>query len=497
MKRFICLLFLIFAIISCCASDISFYGDVMLSRGIEKFVRYQGMEPVTNSLNSFLSKSIVNVINLEGSLSNNEGSTIDSELCFSIQPEMMNLLKKIQVVSLQNNHSLDAGISGYVATIDRLKLLNIKPLGGDDNPTVIRTDQGDVGIIAVTDILNYHSGNKLLLMADNPSVIDKIIELKKKSSAVFVFAHWGRELLPVVTEQMKKYSSDYSKAGADVVVGAHPHVVCPVETINGKPAVYSLGNFLFDQKYPLTKKGAILNCDINEEGILQCYLTICETPVNSFLPNPGSSTELSDQNKLIKRCILPLVRKWSGHFTTSGVDETLELELDPIKKGLWKIVIRAASSRYITATPGMPVKKLQPVDLDDDGVEELMLLQTIYSKFDKEISKRVYIYSFKDGFHALWRGTALSRPLIDAVFVKKGSVRVLAALHSADSFILRDKKCTKRVVTCYRWNGFGFTGINEISVEDNCDKISLNSGGICLSEEGVVKKVISHSEMLF
>jgi len=65
----------------------------------------------------------------------------------------------------------------------------------------------------------------------------------------------------------------------------------------------------------------------------------------------------------------------------------------------------------------MPIRKLQLVDLNGNGINEIMLLQSMYSTFDKETAKRVYIYSFEAGFHALWRGTALSRPLIDAVFV--------------------------------------------------------------------------------
>lgn len=483
--------------INCFASDIAFYGDCLLSRGIEKFVRYQGEEPVQKSIAMFSIRSAINVVNLEGSLSTNDNSNNDSELCFRIKPEVMDLLKNFQVVSLQNNHSLDAGLPGYTNTITKLKVMGIKPLGGDDNPCIVRTDQGNVGIIAVTDVFNNDSNNKMLLMADNPLVIEKIANLKKKCSAVFVFTHWGRELLQVATDRMKNLASDYIHAGADVIVGAHPHVAGPVEIIDGKPVIYSLGNFLFDQKYPITKNGAILNCDINEDGVLKCSLISCETPVNSFLPAPGSGKKLSDQNNMLKTCTLQLSRKWTGKFSDNKIDETLELAPDPLKKGLWKMVIRDVNNRLETVTPGMPIKKLQPVDLDNDGIDELMLIQTIYSKFDKETSKRIYIYSFKSGFHALWRGTALSRPLIDAIFVTTGKKVLLAALHSADSFILRDKKCIRRIVTFYRWNGFGFTGVVEFSVEDNCDKISEIPDGIRLSSGGITKRVILRSEMLF
>jgi hypothetical protein len=117
--------------------------------------------------------------------------------------------------------------------------------------------------------------------------------------------------------------------------------------------------------------------------------------------------------------------------------------------------------------------------------------------FDKETAKRVFIYSFDAGFHALWRGTALSRPLIDAVFVPVENSRpVLVALHSADSFLLRDPKCKNRIITIYKWNGFGFTGIKDIKTEDDCDGISCISGEVHIIKAGIIKSVFAVKQLV-
>ena len=144
----------------------------------------------------------------------------------------------------------------------------------------------------------------------------------------------------------------------------------------------------------------------------------------------------------------------------------------------------------------MPIRKLQLVDLNGNGINEIMLLQSMYSTFDKETAKRVYIYSFEAGFHALWRGTALSRPLIDAVFVPiKNNRPLLVALHSADSFMLRDPTCKRRIITVYKWNGFGFTGIKDIKTETECDGISYILGEVHIVKKGILTSVISAEQL--
>jgi hypothetical protein len=120
------------------------------------------------------------------------------------------------------------------------------------------------------------------------------------------------------------------------------------------------------------------------------------------------------------------------------------------------------TGRREARTPPMPIRKVQPVDLNNDGIREVMLIQEIYSSLDREVAKRVYLYSFAGSFHALWRGSALSRPLLDAAFIGRRKKKpVLVALHRDETFLKRKPKSDRRIVMEYRWNGFGFSGSHE------------------------------------
>jgi poly-gamma-glutamate synthesis protein (capsule biosynthesis protein) len=478
------------------AGDILFYGDVMLSRGIERYVEAQGAAPITRSFSPFLSQCGVNVVNLEGCVASEVCRGADTTLCFRIQPRLLSLFSGFNVVSLENNHAFDAGLKAAQRTAQALGSMNIIALSCKSNSTIVKTDQGNVAIVAATDVLNDTACRANLVMADSPGLVEQIRRLKETCGVVIVYVHWGRELLAVATERMRQIASSYVDAGADVVVGTHPHVTGPVDVIKGKPIVYSLGNFFFDQKYPDTKKGALLSCTISDNGVLCCRLSACETQMNSFVPFPAPASRFDKENEQLSSCATPVTRTWTGVFTRDGREKCLRLQADKKFKGLWKMEILDSKSMKLEAqTPAMPIRKLQPVNLSSGRTQQIMLIQSMYSKFDKETAQRLYIYSFDKGFHALWRGTALSRPLIDAVFSMAGDSVRLVALHSSDSFLLRDNTCTGRIVAIYRWNGFGFTGVKEIKIENGCNALTLVPGGIRVSANGITKRMLTAAEV--
>jgi poly-gamma-glutamate synthesis protein (capsule biosynthesis protein) len=87
----------------------------------------------------------------------------------------------------------------------------------------------------------------------------------------------------------------------------------------------------------------------------------------------------------------------------------------------------------------------------------LLSLESHTSSIDDEVGLRPYVYAVgPHGLIARWRGSALAWPLIDAVESKDG---VLCALHRGDSFLLPDPATTTTRIAAYRWNGFGFAGI--------------------------------------
>jgi poly-gamma-glutamate synthesis protein (capsule biosynthesis protein) len=487
-----CMLLLIFPS-NLQAQGLRFYGDLLLARGVEKFVAAQGGEPVSRSLAPFLRRDAINVVNLEGAVGGAAGCIPGHTPCFATRKELLDLLNGFDIVSLENNHSLDLGEKGLRTAGRELKKRNIVPLYGKGFSTIVASDNGNIAVVAVTDVVNAAADRNHLAMADSAEVLQEIRRLKKRSTAVAVYVHWGRELLPVATERMQELARKYAAAGADVVVGTHPHVTGAAACVEGKPVVWSLGNFLFDQKYETTKRGALLDCTIGDDDKLRCTLVGHETALTSYLPQPSSADAYRLENTVLAACTPTVARTWTGKFSKKDKREKkLVLKKSGRANSLSFLELYdLASGRREAKTPSMPIRKMQPVDLNGDGIREIMLLQDIYSPFDRETAKRVYLYSLDGGFHALWRGSALSRPLLDASFVQGNKGKpILVALHSADSFLARNPKCDERTVMSYRWNGFGFTGIKELQGDKRSDSVASVKGKLRFLQKGSITSEI-------
>lgn len=479
------------------AAEINFYGDVLLSRGIEKLASAEGQQSLTNHINYFTSIDAIHVTNLEGAVGDISSCAKGHSPCFPIKRETMDILKSFDVISLENNHSLDLGLTGLSKTIKELHKRHIRHLGGKNYSTVIETENGNIGIIGITDVFNSESDRKYLIMADAPRVLKEVNRLKKICTLVAVYIHWGKELDNLPTQRMRELAQTFIKTGADVIVGTHPHVVGKVECIQGKPVVYSLGNFLFDQKYEETKRGAILNCAISKTGFFKCKLIGTKTSANSFLPRPIKADSYIKENNVLSACQAFVQQTWVGIFTSDKRKKRLLIKKEGNSNNLQYLELYdlETGAREIK-TPGMPIIKLQPIDINSDGILEIMLIQNVFSSLDSEVAKRIYIYSFDRKFHALWRGSAISRPLLDAILIKpENNKPILVALHTADSFLVRNPSTPERIIMSYRWNGFGFSGIKELNPKESSSSLSFAKGEIKLIDENnkIVQKIPAKS----
>jgi poly-gamma-glutamate synthesis protein (capsule biosynthesis protein) len=433
------------------------------------------------------------VANLEGAV----GSACEpgKTPCFATKAAILDLLTGFDLVSLQNNHSLDTGSEGLHRTAAELRHRHITSLAGKEFSRVMNTSKGRVAIVSATDVVNGRGEKDDLVAADAPALLAEISRLKKTATLVAVYVHWGRELVAAPTERMKELARKYVAAGADVVAGTHPHVPGGAACVDGKPVVWSLGNFLFDQKYDSTKQGALLDCDVVDRK-LSCRMTPHETPHGSYLPAYSASDSYREANNILAGCTPSVTPTWSGKFsrdrrekrlvmTPDGAEGMSRLELYDVKTG-----------RREARTPAMPIRKVQTVDLNGDSILEVMLIQDIYSSLDREVAKRVYLYSFDGGFHALWRGSALSRPLLDAEFAASAGKRpLLVALHTDDTFLKRKRQTPGRVVMSYRWNGFGFTGNKDLKGSESCGSLSCSRGKVRLVRQGTVDKEFPMKEL--
>jgi hypothetical protein len=280
---------------------------------------------------------------------------------------------------------------------------------------------------------------------------------RQLSNLVIVSVHWGSELLSWPATEQRNQAKWLIAQGADIIFGHHPHVVQSMEVISGKPVYFSLGNHLFDQKYPETKEGLIAEIKIAGSRV-RCGGFFTKTPTGSSVPEIAKIKDADIKEYELSMQDRPMVNGIALRAQPSGLEDKGKVVIEGVQKGqvAWR-------SRPVSAI------SLQSGRLGGPGAPEMLLsLQLHKSPIDDEMGPRPYVYEpGPNGLTAKWRGSALAWPLIDAVLLP-GDDSVVCALHRGDSFMAPDPKTKKRRIAAYRWKGFGFTGIDDPKIIESC-----------------------------
>ncbi len=172
------------------------------------------------------------------------------------------------VANLANNHSLDAGIKGKNKTESLLVKNNISSFG--DDKVEYRTIRGIKVALHGYNLLDTNSGSiaKICTALDTD---------KAQNTKVILSLHRGKEYASTHSLSQEGLAKYFIDCGADVIIGHHPHVIQDIQRYKGKPIVYSLGNFLFDQATPATQTGMIALLDIPFSGQIQLWTGIVDT----------------------------------------------------------------------------------------------------------------------------------------------------------------------------------------------------------------------------
>jgi hypothetical protein len=430
-----------------------FVGDILLSRQVGVEIEETRQPPWRNMQDLFRHADWVGG-NLEGSVGDSGGCAAGTNPCFSISPGFLSFLQQagFRAVSVENNHAGDLGEKGRDETKQELLRHRILPIQ-HQAPVFLRFGEITVCMISLS-VVPDRDGHK----DEIPSVeISQRIRLARQlSNLVIVSIHWGSELLSWPSNEQRNQANWLVAQGADIILGHHPHVIQPMEVISGKPVYFSLGNHVFDQKYPETKKGLIADIRISRSKA-RCGGILTQTPMGSSAPNVAKDIDASIKEAELSMKDLPVINGFVLRPRPSGVsDEGLVIE--GLREG-----------RVAWVSKPVQAVSLQSGRLGGPGAPEILFsLQLHRSPIDNENGLRPYVYELgPNGLIAKWRGSALAWPLIDAVLLP-GDDSVICALHRGDSFMMLDPQTKSRRVAAYRWNGFGFTGIDNPEIVDRC-----------------------------
>ncbi|MCR4314387.1 MAG: AmmeMemoRadiSam system protein B [Candidatus Uhrbacteria bacterium] len=257
--------------------SIQFVGDVMLDRGVRDRIESQGVDYPWRDVERFLQGAQVRVANLEGTISEDASvASVEPPFRFTFAPEFVEaMLPFIDVVSLANNHSRDRDFGGEFETQKWLEGLELGWFGGYAAVEPVYR----FGRIS---IVGYHQFG-----FHYPDLTPIIEREARNGQFVIVYPHWGEEYIAQPQDGQRELAAQMVQAGADLIIGGHPHVVQGIESIDGVPVVYSLGNFVFDQVAPGTDVGLSVTVLFYEDGGM-IYLSPVET-------RDGQPTPLSDE----------------------------------------------------------------------------------------------------------------------------------------------------------------------------------------------------------
>lgn len=241
-----------------------FVGDVLLARNVEFLMSQRdGSYPFEGLSFTGDAKSFV-VGNFESPIPRKHVPTIANEMNFSVDERFLPFLQNAGFthVSLANNHSLDRGRGELIRTQAVLHDTGIVPFGDPDQLTrdsvsFLSTKNGELALIGIHALKRAYS---------EPEIDSLLAYASARSDMQIVYIHWGTEYAAKANVLQREMAAQLVRAGADLIVGHHPHVVQNIELIDGVVVFYSLGNYIFDQYLSKdTEQGLVVVLDQTEE----------------------------------------------------------------------------------------------------------------------------------------------------------------------------------------------------------------------------------------
>jgi poly-gamma-glutamate synthesis protein (capsule biosynthesis protein) len=231
-------------------AQVLFVGDMMFDRTVRTKIVQKGGDYIFSCIDPLLQSEDIVVGNLEGpitasasvSATSTPGDEFNYTFTFPIMTAKLLAAHNIRAVNIGNNHILNFSFAGEKSTKQYLKAAGVDYFG---DPTTLTVAHENVRGIKIA-LINYDQFGLPVPGGLASTTVAQIKAARKAGEIPVVYTHWGDEYLPE-TEFEKNLAHRFIDAGAEMVIGSHPHVVQDAEQYKGKYIYYSLGNFIFDQ----------------------------------------------------------------------------------------------------------------------------------------------------------------------------------------------------------------------------------------------------------
>ena len=274
--------------------SIIFAGDMNFDRRYANMNALAGRggeitEALDEDIRNTMQEADITMINNEFPYSDRGTPTAGKKYTFRADPSTVRYLTDlgVDIVGLANNHAYDHGPDALLDTFDTLSGANIRYVGAGHDLTEAMTPQYieaggmTIAFTAATQIERSlppdtkeatETDPGVLRTLDPEKYLQVIKEADENADFTIAFVHWGTENEHMYEASQRELAEKYAEAGADLIIGAHPHVLQGFGYAGDVPVVYSMGNFWFNSK---TLDSCMIEAVVNEGELEQLRFIPC------------------------------------------------------------------------------------------------------------------------------------------------------------------------------------------------------------------------------
>lgn len=266
------------------AVSMIFTGDVLIAYSFVPNYDSAGISGVLgDGILTELKGADITMVNEEFPFTSRGTAAEDKQYTFRADPSYVSALQEmgVDIVTIANNHTLDYGKEGLTDTFSTLDKASILYAGAGESAErakavqTIEVNGRKIGFLAASRVIPVESWNVdnstpgIFTTYDGTALCDAVTEAKKTCDYVVVFVHWGIENEEYPQDYQRSLAKQYIDAGADLVIGSHPHCLQGIEYYKGKPIYYSLGNFIFRAEM---ERSMAVKVTLEPNGQVECRL---------------------------------------------------------------------------------------------------------------------------------------------------------------------------------------------------------------------------------
>ncbi|OMF67580.1 hypothetical protein BK141_01815 [Paenibacillus sp. FSL R5-0765] len=286
---------------------INFVGDIQFSGKVAELLDKNGYDYPFAKLGRLFKDDDLTIGNLETPITHGGTSAADKTYVYKSSPKALAAMASagFDAVNLANNHILDQGVEGLVDTLTYLKEYGIAHTGAGMSrdeayaPAYLERKGMKIALLGFSRVVPETSwkaeGNRAGVAEayDSTGAVKAIQEARKKADLVIVVAHWGEERVSTPNSDQTRLAHEFVDAGADLVIGGHPHVLQGLEYYKGKWIAYSTGNFIFSRSTTEeTWKTAVFQARCSQDAACSMKVIPYEAGLGQAIPMIDEANKL-------------------------------------------------------------------------------------------------------------------------------------------------------------------------------------------------------------